>query len=55
MLSPASFVGDPLNWLEVAAAERAGMLPCPAFAMDACLEHYDAGRCRALDLSAIES
>ncbi|WP_170973336.1 non-ribosomal peptide synthetase/type I polyketide synthase [Rhizobium sp. FKY42] len=55
MMSPGSFVVDPLNWLEVAAQERAGMLPGPAFAMDACVEKYDAVRCRDLDLSAIES
>lgn len=55
MMSPGSFVVDPLNWLEVAAQEKAGMLPGPAFAMDACVEKYDAVRCRDLDLSALES
>lgn len=55
IMSPGSFVVDPLNWLEVAAQERAGMLPGPAFAMDACVEKYDAVRCRDLDLSALES
>ncbi|QGZ37044.1 non-ribosomal peptide synthetase/type I polyketide synthase [Stappia indica] len=55
VLSPTSFVADPLHWLEVASAEGAGMMPCPAFSMDACVERYDAARCAALDLSRLES
>ena len=55
VLSPTSFVADPLHWLEVASAEGAGMMPCPAFSMDACVEAYDAARCADLDLSRVES
>uniref|UniRef100_UPI003BAC64F2 amino acid adenylation domain-containing protein n=1 Tax=Stappia sp. TaxID=1870903 RepID=UPI003BAC64F2 len=55
ILSPTSFVADPLSWLEVASTEGAGMMPCPAFAMDACVENYDAARCASLDLDRVES
>ncbi|WP_186386133.1 non-ribosomal peptide synthetase/type I polyketide synthase [Stappia sp. TSB10P1A] len=55
ILSPTCFVADPLHWLEVASAEGAGMMPCPAFSMDACVERYDAERCASLDLSRLES
>ncbi|ABD88581.1 hybrid non-ribosomal peptide synthetase/type I polyketide synthase [Rhodopseudomonas palustris] len=54
-MAPGAFVSDPLMWLELAARERAAVLPCPAFALDACVEHYDADRLRDLDLSCVES
>ncbi|CAO4171856.1 amino acid adenylation domain-containing protein [Methylorubrum populi] len=54
-MPPAAFVSDPLAWLEMAASSGAAVLPCPAFALDACVERYDAARLERLDLSGIES
>lgn len=42
IMTPGSFVSDPLNWPEVASREKASLLLCPFFAMDACVENYDA-------------
>ncbi len=55
LLTPGTFVLDPLHWLEVAAQEKGTLLPCASFAMDMCVEKYDAGRCADWDLSSIES
>ncbi|MBE7245325.1 MAG: AMP-binding protein, partial [Actinomycetospora chiangmaiensis] len=54
-MPPAAFVSDPLAWLEMAVETGAAVLPCPAFALDACVERYDAARLNRLDLSGIES
>ena len=52
---PASFAADPLGWLLMASKYKATFLPCPSFALDWCVSHYDADRCKDLDLSHVIS
>ena len=51
--TPAAFVADPLGWLFALSKHRATSTPCPAFALDWCVAHYDGQRCQGLDLSQV--
>lgn len=54
---PTRFIADPLLWLEYASEYRATALPCPNFALQACVNAHRANpeRLATADLSSIVS
>ncbi|MGV9675737.1 SDR family NAD(P)-dependent oxidoreductase [Nocardia sp. NPDC003482] len=55
VISPMTFVRDPLYWLEVMAHEGATSSAGPNFAYQLCVDHADPERLATLDLSRWES
>ncbi|MCU5775502.1 amino acid adenylation domain-containing protein [Erwiniaceae bacterium BAC15a-03b] len=56
-LPPATFVRDPLRWLELASQQRGTVLPCPNFALQRCTDaaSQQPERIASWDLSSVVS
>jgi len=53
LISPASFLQRPLNWLRAITVERGTIIGAPNFAYDLCVAHTTAEERATLDLSSV--